>query len=465
MDQPGILPTEGPDPHTLPRVLGPFDAITVVIGSIIGSGIFFKEPTIVRDLPSFGLSVAVWIFLGIITLSGSLALAELSAMLPHAGGAYVYLREAYGKLPGFLYGWAEFWVIRTGSLGALACATVLSLNEIVPLSHTWQMWLAIAIILGLSLINIVGTRWGANVQNLTVVIKVAFLAAIIVLPWLLAKVEVSNLSPVWPDRIDGGLWRGLGLAMLAVFWPYDGWINIAPVAEEICEPQRNIPLSLTVGVSLVIVVYVGASISYHLLLPMKAIAESKVIAADACRVLFGPVGGTIAALGIMCSTFGAVNSNLLTGPRIYFAAARDGLIPKSLAAVHANFRTPVNAILLQAIWTVLLILLVFAWKSGPKVSPLDKFDALTDYAIIGGLAFYAMTVAAVPLLRRRLPDLPRPYRCWGYPITPLVYPVVVAAVVIDLIKNRPVQVVAVAALLVAGTAYFAWASRRSTSES
>ncbi|HTI51447.1 MAG TPA: amino acid permease, partial [Planctomycetaceae bacterium] len=321
----GASAPEPADISTLPRVLGLFSAVTVVVGGIIGSGIFLKTGNVARALGSFGPIIGVWIGVGLVTLCGSLALAELAAMAPRAGGPYVYLRMAYGKLPAFLWGWTEFWVVRTGSLGALSCASAIYLSQVVRLDRLGQELVAIAIVIGLSIINYLSTLWGASVQNVTTVIKVGFLASIIVLPLVMGYTDIGNLDPVWPESASVDLWKGLGIAMVAVLWPYDGWINIAPVAEEIREPQRNLPLGLGLGMLIVIVVYVGANISYHLTLPMEQVAGSKAIASDVFQVLFGATGAKIAALGVMCSTFGAVNSNMLTGPRIYFAMARDGL--------------------------------------------------------------------------------------------------------------------------------------------
>ena len=460
MAEPTNPPAVADDPHTLPRVLGPFDAITVVVGSIIGSGIFLKESQVAAGLQSFGLSIGVWVAIGLVTICGSLALAELAAMLPHAGGPYVYLREAYGRLPAFLWGWTEFWIIRTGSLGALACATVIYFNVLVPMDRIMQAVLSLAIVIGLSAINVIGTRWGANVQNATAVIKVGFVAGLICLPVLLGKTDTANLSPMWPQTMDGSVWRAIGVAMIAVFWPYDGWINIAPVAEEIHHPQRNVPLALTLGVGIVILLYVGAVVSYHLVLPFDQVAKSEVLVSDVCQKLFGPWGAKIAAVGVMCSTFGAVNSNMLTGPRIYFAIARDGLLPETVRHVHPRFRTPANAIVMQCVWTVILMIVVFVWKSGPKVRADAAFDALTDFVIFGGSIFYAMAVGAVFVLRARLPNLDRPYRTWGYPFTPAVYLLAFAAALVSMFVDKPVQSLSGLALIAAGVGYFAWASRR-----
>lgn len=456
----------------LPRVLGLFDAVTVVVGSIIGSGIFLsKVGKVAAELNAFGPIICVWIGVGLVTLCGSLALAELAAMYPRAGGPYLYLREAYGSLPAFLWGWTEFWVIRTGSIGALACATVIYLNELLrlnahQLSHLQQGFLAVAVVLGLSGINYISTRWGATVQNFTTVMKLGFLAAIICLPVLLEKADTANLAPLWPSAGAPNLWKAVGVAMIAVLWPYDGWINIAPVAEEIRDPQRNIPRGLALGMLIVIVVYVGANISYHLTLSMDELARvpdpvtgeigpTSTVASDLFAALFGNLGRQIAALGVMCSTFGAVNSNMLTGPRIYFAMARDRLLPASIRKVHNSYQTPGNAILIQAAWSTILLVIFFSRSKSPR----DAFDGMTDSVIFGGLIFYSLAVGAVYVLRRTQPDVPRPYRTWGYPVTPALLLAAYTGVAISELFERPAETRGVAALIVAGIIYYAVAKR------
>ena len=318
---------------SLPRVLGLFDATALVVGSIIGSGIFLKVGKVDQALMAWGFLpiIGVWIFVGLVTLCGSLALAELAAMYPHAGGPYLYLREAYGRLPAFLWGWTEFWVVRTGSLGALACASVIYLDEFLrpphatapPLGHMGQFIMALSIVVGLTVINIISTRWGAAVQNVATVVKVGFLTLLIVLPLLMGKMNIDHLSPLWvaspeptvsavdvvPNSSEShpqrSLLAALGLALIAVFWPYDGWINIAPVAEEIHEPQHNVPKALAIGIAVVVLVYVGANMSYHLVLSMPEVAKSSTLASDIFRVLFGEWGSKFAALGVCCSTFGS----------------------------------------------------------------------------------------------------------------------------------------------------------------
>lgn len=457
---------------TLPRVLGPLDAIAIVVGSIIGSGIFLKVDTIASHLGSFAPIIAVWVAGGVAALCGSLALAELAAMLPHAGGPYVYLRQAYGRLPAFLWGWIEFTVIRTGSMGSLACATVIYFNrflesleqqgaiggpfaELVPLSHSAQAGLTVAAVAVLSAVNIIGTRWAARTQNITTLIKVSFLGFLILGPFLLSKGSTSNLEPIEPVSLGIDFWKAFGLAMVAVFWPYDGWINIAPVAEEIREPQRNVPLGLGIGMLIITAVYVGANFGYHLMLPMEQVKTTRTVAADTMGALIGTWGATIASAGVMISTFGALNSNLLSGPRIYFAMARDGLFPRAIRQVHATFRTPAHAILAQATWSLAQIAIVFSFVSDPKA----MFDTLTDFVILGGTAFYGLTVAAVFVLRRRMPDADRPYRTWGYPLTPSIYLISVVVVVGSMVLSDWRQVAAVGGLLLLGVGAYGFFRR------
>ena len=474
-------------PKTLPRILSLFDATALVVGSIIGSGIFLKVGKVDQALMAWGFLpiIGVWVFVGLVTLCGSLALAELAAMYPQAGGPYLFLREAYGRLPAFLWGWTEFWVVRTGSLGALACATVIYLDEFLrpsadaaaPLGHSGQFVVALVIVLGLTAINFVSTRWGAAVQNVATVAKLAFLTLLIVLPFLMGKMNLDHLSPLWvasPDKaavatMDGlnpsetpvtrSLLSALGLAMIAVFWPYDGWINIAPVAEEIREPQHNVPRALAIGIGIVILVYVGANLSYHLVLSMPAVAKSTTLAADDFRTLFGEWGSKLASLGVCCSTFGAANSNLIAGPRIYFAASRDGLVPNFIQKIHPRFHTPANSVLIQGTWTAILVIAFYSISKNPK----DVFDLITDAVICAGLIFYSLAVGAVYALRIRRPDAERPYKTWGYPFTPgLMIATYVVALVGTLIEQGD-KLIWVLALIGAGVVYFAFTSRKADS--
>lgn len=444
-----------PGSAVLPRVMTRVDAVAVVVGSIIGSGIFLKPGVAAASLPYFGPIVCVWVGVGVVTLFGSLALAELAAMLPHAGGPYVYLREAYGRLPAFLWGWTEFWIIRTGSLGALACATAIYLDRVVDLGRGGEELLAIAIVVSLSAANMLGTRWGAGLQTFTAAIKALFLLAVIVLPFALRRSSSEMLAPVWPEAASADLLRGIGAAMIAVLWPYDGWINIGPVAEEIREPQRNVPLALGVGMLIVISLYVLANVSYHSTLPMASVRGSDAVASDLLSALLPGIGGTIAAIGVACSTFGAVNSNLLTGPRIYFAMARDGLLPAAVRRIHPRFQTPFNAILMQCVWSLVLICAAYALNE----RPIDVFDTLTNFVVFGGSVFYALAVAAVFVLRLRRPEWERPYRTWGYPWTPALYLLMFFAAMAYMFYGQPLESLAGISLIAAGLVYYVLACK------
>ena len=464
-------PDHGPDngPQRLPRVLGLFDATMIVVGSIIGSGIFLKVSAVDSALEPYGFVpiIGIWLFVGVITLCGSLALAELGAMFPHAGGPYLYIRESYGYLPAFLWGWTEFWVVRTGSIGALACATVLYFNQVFPLSPIGQTVMAVAIIVGLSFVNRFSTKAGAGVQGAATVSKIAFLAALIVLPFIFRRIDTDNLQPLLelPRSSTDTLsfLKALGIAMVAVLWPYDGWINLGPVAEDIKNPKRNVPRAMAIGLGLVIVVYLGANLSYHLVLPIHHLANSGTVAADVFQKMFGPTGNTVAAIGVMISTFGATNSNMITGPRIYLAIARDGLIPHWLQRIHPRNLTPANAILTQTVWAVFLVLLFSVWDPDASLSPAGAdhsrhlklaFDNLTDSVICAGLIFYGLAVSAVYVLRWTQPQAERPYRTWGYPYTPALLLLAYAGAFVSLLVEQWAQTMGVLCLIAAGVAYY-----------
>jgi len=488
---PGLDPL-GPD--RLPAVLGLFDATMIVVGSIIGSGIFLKVSAVDTALEPYGFFaiMGTWLFVGLITLCGSLALAELGAMFPHAGGPYLYIREAFGKLPAFLWGWTEFWVVRTGSVGALACATVLYFNQVFPLSPAGQTTMAITIILGLSIVNLFSTRAGATVQGLATISKVGFLAALIILPFVFRKIDTDNLQPLWqmPEHVGAttSFLKALGIAMVAVLWPYDGWINLGPVAEDIRDPKKNVPRAMVIGLGTVIVVYLGANLSYHLVLPIHHLANSDTVAADVFQKMFGPAGAQVAAIGVMISTFGATNSNMITGPRIYLAIARDGLVPRWLQRIHPRYLTPANTILLQASWATFLVLLFSVWSpDSVPVPPMasgelagsaelvvvsmpvlpvataaeehskrlkNAFDNLTDSVICAGLIFYGMAVAAVYVLRHKRPDMHRPYKTWGYPFTPAMLLLAYLGAFVSLLLERWMQTMGVLSLIAAGIVYY-----------
>jgi amino acid transporter len=312
--------------------------------------------------------------------------------------------------------------------------------------HLWQGVAAVMAIAVVTVVNITGTRRGGALQVVGTVLKVGGVAALMFLPFFIWRGSLTNLEPIWPDALDRSIFSGIMAAMIGVLWAYDGWINVTPLAEEIHNPDRNVPRSLIFGMATLIAVYLGMTLAYHYVLPMTEVISAdtteagsqKAVAAVYCRALLGGYGVTAISLLVMCSTFISINGNALTGPRAYFAMARDGLLPRGLARVHPRFETPANAVLTQGLWAILLtiagtVLILMpppeltvtgssyflnAWHALNK-TPL--YDLLYTYVIFGANVFYLLAVASVFVLRSKLPDLPRPYRTWGYPFTPLLY--------------------------------------------
>lgn len=494
--QPGLL-----------RVLGPSAATAIVVGGTIGAGIFFKANVIAQSVGRFDLVLLVWIVCGVVSLFGALTVAELAAEMPHAGGQYVYLRQAYGPLAGFLWGWGEFWVLRTGSIAALAVAFAKTFQKSVGAWMAAEGWLtplandpsrlvvfgqfemsaewlprvvAMAAIAGLTTINLIGARWGGIVQNVTTLMKAATLAALVVLPFVTGTVSVSLMTTTFSRPDSPGLLAGFAAAMTAAFWAYDGWANISLVSEEVREPQRNLPIALGVGTLILIGLYLSVTTAYHLVLPMEAIATSEFVAGTACEQMLGKYGGAIASAAVMLSTFGALNTNLLCGPRVIFAMARDRLFLAPMARVHPRFRTPYFAIIAEALWAIALILggnLLHGVKAPDWVSQLpdwigrplasslnhmggkELFDVLTDYVIFGSFIFYLMSVAAVFVLRRREPDRARPYRTWGYPFVPAVFVVISSGFLLGMLVTAPIEAIVGLIFIGLGAIAYQWRPR------
>ncbi len=439
-----------PQRPILPRVLGPSVAFCAIVGSVIGSGIFIVPGRVAAAVPAMSGIALAWVIGGLFSLAGALTVAELGAMLPHAGGPYVYLRRAYGPLPAFLFGWTEFLVIRAGSIATLAAAFALYFSQLAPApegmrAEVWEMIVAVSAMAGVAVVNVLGTRVGGGVQVIGTGLKIGALATMMVLPFLLGEASTTRLTPVWPEAVNTGFFEGFMLAMVGVLWTYDGWINSSSLAEEIREPERNIPRALVWGTLALIAIYLGMTLVYHMVLPLSEMAQTanaekgtpRVVAAVFLQKLLGGPGLVAISLVVMCSTLISLNGNSLSGPRAYFAMARDGLFPRGLCRIHPTFRTPANAILAQAGWSIALTLAGTAVILTPPPSggglprPLQAvwtklhetplYDVMFSYVIFGGTLIYTLTIASVFVLRMREPDLPRPYRTWGYPVTPLLY--------------------------------------------
>jgi APA family basic amino acid/polyamine antiporter len=437
----------GESGNGLIRQLGLFDSTMIMAGIVIGSGIFVTTGIMAKSLPSAGLILLAWLVGGLITLAGALTYAELGASLPHAGGQYVYLREAFGPVPGFLFGWLMFLVYMTGGIAGLAVAFAeytgyflpqLSLQNIlfeinlnilgspvkIPLSA--GKLVGVGVIVFLSIINIVGTRFGKIIQNFFTVIKIGILLVIIILGFTLGKGTSVDFSLNPGGLSFGTIVSGFGLALVAIFWAFDGWNNVTFVAGEIKNPKRNIPLSLIYGALLVTLLYVLVNYIYLYALPIEQMAGEVRIAEKATTVLFGGTTSAVISAVILVSVFGSINGSILTGPRVYYAMARDGLFFKFVSRIHPKFRTPALSILIQAAWASILTL------SG-------TFEQLFTYVIFVSIIFWIFAAVSVFILRKKLPDLPRPYKVWGYPAVPLLFIITSLGILINTIVEKPVE--------------------------
>jgi len=422
---PELNPNERPGSgKNLPRVLGLISIIGIVVGTMIGSGIFIVPASIAADLKSPLLMLAVWIVGGLLSFFGALSLAELGAAYPHAGGMYVYLREAYGPLVAFLFGWTLFLIIDSGSMATLAVAfSSKYLPHFIGISTLASKLIAVLLIFALAVINYLGVRWGAFVQNLFTVIKLAALVVIIGVVFLFAKGSLSHFYTSAPGSPASNLATSFGLSLVAALWALKGWEVSTFSAGELKNPQKNLPLGIFVGTLLVILLYLGANLAYLYAFPVEAIAASNRIASDAMNFAVGPAGATFIALAILFSIAGACNGHLLTGPRVYFAMARDGVFFKKVAEVHPRFLTPHFSIIVVSLWSFVLCL------SG-------TFEQLFTYVVFGLWIFFGLTVGAVLILRRKRPDLPRPYKTWGYPATPLLFMAAALFISVNTLLNK-----------------------------
>jgi APA family basic amino acid/polyamine antiporter len=413
---------------TLDRRLGAFSATAIIVGSMIGSGIFIAPSIMAGYVATPGAWLGLWLVGGALTLLGALAYAELCAMMPRAGGQYVFLREAFGPLVSFLYGWTLFLVIQTGFNAAVAIAFAkflggvglhLGENDVVltlgGFTLSRAQVVAVGVIAVLTWVNGRGVRDGAIVQNVFTVLKVGAIALLVVVGFASGKGSFANFTPLVGAQVgikglQMGFLAAMGVAMSKALFAYDAWNTVTFVAEEVREPERNLPRALVAGTIVTTLAYTAACAVYLYVLPidrMAGVVENRV-AADVAGVVFGPAGITLVSVAILVSTFGCVNGLILGGARVLFAMARDGLFFRVAGRIDPVRQTPRGALLLQGIWSAVLAL------SG-------TYDALLTYVTFASLAFNALTVVGLIVLRRTQPDAPRPYRTWGYPVTPAVY--------------------------------------------
>jgi basic amino acid/polyamine antiporter, APA family len=445
----------------LKRDLGPWAAASIVVGTMIGSGIFLVPATMIQRVGSVRMVFLVWIVGGLLSLAGALSYAELSAALPEAGGEYVYLREAYGPVWGFLYSWTQMWVAKSGSIATLATGFFLYFADFfheldgilytlplplgprgAPLEISYGQIGAIVLVLALAWLNYYGVKFGGRVQTAVTVVKVALIAAIIV-----AGLGFGHPEPHQKVATSVNL-AGFVAALVAALWAYDGWNNASMVGSEVRNPQRNLPRALIGGTVAVIGIYLLANAAYFYVLSPSHVARAPRVAAEMLTRILGPGGGHAVSIAAMISIFAALNGSILSGARVPYAAARDGYFFRALGRVNAQHHTPAAAILGLCLWSCLLLL------SG-------KYDDLFNLVIFASWILYAMTAAAVLVLRLKKPGLPRPYRTLGYPVVPLVFVAGAAILLASTLVDRRRESLMGIGIMAAGLPfYFYWKSSR-----
>jgi APA family basic amino acid/polyamine antiporter len=424
----------------LPRRLGLLDSAAIVVGTIIGSGIFVVPNLVARHLPSAPWIVVVWVFSGVLSFFGALAYAELGAMIPATGGQYVFLREAYGPLFGFLCGWTNLFVVISAAIAWLSITFATYLGYFVPLTPLVSKAVALGLIAAVTLVNYRGVMLGAGVQKTFTLIKVLGLAVLVGAAFLGAPRDAAAgdlaAGPVTPS--------GFGVAMIACLLSYDGWVALSYVAGEVKEPKRTLPLALVLGLALATGVYVLANVAYLRVLTVAEIAATPRVGELVAEHTMGHAGGAFVSIAILLSIVGAINGWAMTAPRIYFAQARDGLFFRRFAAIHPRFQTPHLAILMFGAWSALLALT-------------GTYETLASYAMYAAWVFYGLTALGVVVLRRAQPLRARPYRMTGYPVTLLAFAAVALGFVVNTFLATPGPAIVGTLLITAGVpVYFIW---------
>jgi basic amino acid/polyamine antiporter, APA family len=453
----------------LRRALGPWSTVAIIMGTVIGSGIFLVPTDMIKAVGSPGMVFAVWVFGGVLSLFGALTYAELSAALPAAGGEYAYLTAAYGPFWGFLYAWTQTWVAKSASIAALATAFYRYLADFLPglqmpvyivpwpigpgggpLEIRYGQLLAICVILLLSAVNYRGVQVGGHVQVAVTALKVLLIAAVIAIGLFSRQAHILNLSTS-TTPVPGGP-AGFFVALVAALWAYDGWNNAGMLGSEVENPQRTFPLALIAGVTAIIGVYLLTNLAYFSVLNAGEVAASDRVASDMMHRIAGPHGAGAVSVAAMISIFAALNGSILSGSRVPYAMARDGYFFQHIGRVHPTFRTPSASILLLGVWSSLFVL------SG-------HYSDLYNAVIFPSWILYGMTAAAVIVLRRKNPNLVRPYRTWGYPWVPLAFVGVTILLLYQTLVSSPrASGIGLAVIALGIPFFFYWKRHRKRSE-
>jgi APA family basic amino acid/polyamine antiporter len=444
----------------LKRDLGVWGAASIVVGTVIGSGIFLVPKSMVMNVGSAQMVIFVFIFGGLLSLAGALTYAELSAAMPEAGGEYVYLREAYGPFSAFLYGWTQMWVAKSGSIATLATAFFTYMANFFPalegvitevnlpllglLTIKSGQIFAMVVVALLGWLNYYGVRVGGNVQVGVTVVKVGLIALLIIVGLTFSGGATANFGTSIPAA--GGV-AGFFAALVAALWAYDGWNNVSMVSSEIKNPQKNLPLALVFGTLAVMAIYILANLAYFYVLPASGVAGSDRVAAEMMRRVWGAGGANAVSVAAMISIFAALNGSILTGSRVPYAMARDGLFFKSIGEVHPKYFTPANSIIALSAWSMILIL------SG-------GYDQLFTYVIFASWILYGMATASVIVLRFKRPDMPRPYRAVGYPVIPIIFVLVAIALILSTLQKSPRESLLGLGIMATGIPFFMYWKRK-----
>lgn len=446
LQQPVPAGTRGED--GLCRELGLLDATMINVGTIIASSIFIVPSAIAAAFTASFPTILVWVVGAVVSLCGALCIAELGAAMPKAGGQFIYLQRAFGSVWGWLYGWGSSVVINPASIAAIAVGFATYAGFFLPLSPLAVKVLAIGSILLLTLINCFGLKVGAVTQNVVTLIKIAAVIALIALCLLLPGGSVQNFQPLWPTEPVTALIGPFGVAMIAVLWGYDGWIEITYVGSEMRNPARDMPRSILLSTVLVSVLYVGVSLAILYVLGREGAARSPLVAADAMRVVLGTGGAAFITVAVLVSTLGSNHGIVFTAARIPWAMAREGQFFAWASKLHPRYATPNTALIAQGVWSSLLVLL-------------GTYNDLITCMVFVSFLFYSLSCVAVIVLRRREPGMARPYRAWGYPVTPVVFILFSAYLIVNSIIAQPKFSLIGAGLLAAGLPFYGYFVRQS----
>jgi amino acid transporter len=426
----------------LPRTLGLWSAAAVLVGVTIGSGIFRVPATIAGAVGAPEAMMLVWVLGGLITLTGALAIAELGGMFPRSGGVFAYILEAHGPFPAFLFGWAELSVIRASAIGAISTIFAEYLGYFIELSASEVRWVAAGTIFLIALLNWLGVSYASVLMNFTTILKYGALAGLSLFAFTAGEGNVGNFTAPGNPVVTSALLT----ALVSVMWAYDGWSNLTFVGGEIKDPGRTLPRALMIGTGSIVVIYLLINAAYLYLVPIEEMASARLVAAAAAEriPMFGTAGAAIISGIVMVSCFGSVNGSIMTGPRVFFAMADRGLFFPVMARVSPRFKTPS-----VAIWTAAALGIAYVLQ--------NDFAALADRFVLGVWPFYALAVAGVYTLRRRRPELHRPYRTWGYPVTPALFLLASVGMVANALITDPKNTGVTFGIIALGVpVYFAW---------